>query len=256
MTELLSVAKQDGVATIVINNPPMNVLSAQVTAELDDVFHDLETDDTVISIILTGAGDRAFMAGADIKEFPERDTEKEEAKSIHDVFNRIAAIPKPTIASLNGFTLGGGLELALTCDIRIAEEHAKVGLPEVNLGLLPGGGGTQRLPRVVGSAKAKEMMFTGEAISAEEAYKLGIANKVVKQAEGKQAAEQLAQKMAKQSLQALSRIKRLVNEGEDLPLKDGLKQEEAQFNELFATEDAKEGVQAFIEKRKPTFTHR
>lgn len=256
MAELLSVTKQDGVATVVIDNPPMNVLSTRVTTELDDVFRELETDNTVISIILTGAGDRAFMAGADIKEFPERDKEKKEENSIHEVFNRIETIPKPTIALLNGFTLGGGLELALTCDIRIAEDHAKIGLPEVNLGLLPGGGGTQRLPRVVGSAKAKEIMFTGEAVLAEEAYKLGIVNKVVKQGEGKQAAEQLAQKLAKKSLQALSRIKKLVNEGKELPIQDGLKQEEALFKELFTTEDAKEGIKAFIEKRKPVFTHR
>src|SRR5699024_245989 len=133
--------------------------------------------------------------------FPERDTEKEEANSIHEVFNGIAAIPKPTIAVLNGFTLGGGLELALTCDIRIAENHAKVGLPEVNLGLLPGGGGTQRLPQVVGSSKAKEMMFTGDPLSAEEASQLGIVSKVVKHGEGKEAAEKLVYKLAGKSLQ-------------------------------------------------------
>src|SRR5699024_8158102 len=154
-------------------------------------------------------------------------------------------IPKPTIALLNGFTLGGGLELALTCDIRIAEDHAKIGLPEVNLGLLPGGGGTQRLPRLVGSAKAKEMMFTGDPVKAAEARDLGIVNQVVGKGEGKEAAEKLAQKLAGQSLQAVGRIKRLVNEGMEKPLQDGLKQEEALFEEVFATEDAKEGVQAF-----------
>lgn len=256
MTELLSVTKQEGVAAVVIDNPPMNVLSAQVTTELDDVFHDLENDDTVIAIILTGAGERAFMAGADIKEFPDRDGEEEKGKSIHEVFNRIAAIPKATIALLNGYTLGGGLELALTCDIRIAEDHVKVGLPEVNLGLLPGGGGTQRLPRVVGSAKAKEMMFTGDPVKAEEARELGIVNQVVGKGEGKETAEKLAKKLAGQSLQAVGRIKRLVNEGMEKPLQDGLKQEEALFQEVFATEDAKEGVQAFIDKRKPEFAHR
>ncbi|MEW9678004.1 enoyl-CoA hydratase-related protein [Lentibacillus sp. L22] len=256
MAELLSVTKNDGIATVVIDNPPMNVLSEKVTAELDEVFSELKADHEVISIILTGAGDRAFMAGADIKEFPERDVNNESAVSIHEVFNRIESIPKPTIALLNGFTLGGGLELALTCDIRIAEEHAKIGLPEVNLGILPGGGGTQRLPRIVGAGKAKEMMFTGEPVSADEACRLGIVNQVIAKGEGKQAAEKLAQKLADQSLQALSRIKRLVNEGKELPLDEGLKLEEKLFNEVFVTEDAKEGVQAFIEKRKPEFVHR
>ncbi|RLL46844.1 enoyl-CoA hydratase [Oceanobacillus piezotolerans] len=256
MVELLYVNKSNGVATVVIKNPPMNVLSQQVTKELDIVFGQLEEDNEVISIILTGDGEKAFMAGADIKEFPERDAEKGDEIDTHTVFNRIENIPKPTIAVLNGFTLGGGLELALTCDIRIAENHAKIGLPEVNLGLLPGAGGTQRLPRIVGSSKAKEMMFTGSPVDAEEAHKLGIVNKVVPKGEGREAAEKLANKLANQSLQALSRIKRLVNVGSELPLEEGLEMEKQLFNDLFVTEDAKEGVSAFIEKRKPVFTHK
>jgi|SRR5699024_1488021 len=136
MSELLSVSIESGVATVVINNPPMNVLSQQIVHELNDVFNQLESDEDVITIILTGKGDRAFMAGADIKEFLS-DTPNQHDKDIHGMFNKIESIPKPTIALLNGFTLGGGLELALTCDIRIAEEHAQIGLPEVNLGLLP-----------------------------------------------------------------------------------------------------------------------
>lgn len=255
MLELLSVTKQDGMATVVIDNPPMNVLSNQVMDELDEAFHQLELDDDVISIILTGAGERAFMAGADIKELLERD-ETQDKKDVHAILNRIESIPKPTIALLNGFTLGGGLELALTCDLRIVEDHVKIGLPEVNLGLLPGGGGTQRLPREIGKAKAKELMFTGDPLSADEAHELGIVNKVVKQSEGKAAAENLAQKLASKSLQSISRIKHLINETHQVSLQEGLKHEEALFKELFKTEDSKEGIQAFIEKRKPVFRHR
>lgn len=256
MVELLSVSKKNGVATVVIDNPPMNVLSQQVTKELDIVFQQLKEDPEVISIILTGAGEKAFMAGADIKEFPEMDVKKEEEIDTHEIFNKIENIPKPTIAVLNGFTLGGGLELALLCDIRIAEDHARIGLPEVNLGLLPGAGGTQRLAKLVGPSKAKEMMFTGAHVDANEAYRLGIVNQVVPKGEGLEAAEKLANKLASQSLQALSRIKQLVNIGNELPLEEGLAMEKRLFNELFQTEDAKEGVRAFIEKRKPVFKHR
>lgn len=254
MTELLTVSKKDGVATVTIANPPMNVLSQQVIKELDEVFTELEADSETVSIILTGEGENAFMAGADIKEFPERDIET--STPVHPIFNKIEYIPKPTIAVLNGFTLGGGLELALTCDIRIAEEHAKIGLPEVLLGLLPGAGGTQRLPRLVGPAKAKEIMFTGKQLSAEEALDIGLVNNVVKKGEGKQTATKLAEQMASLSLQSLSRIKKLVNATNNLSLKEGLTLEEEQFEELFATEDAKEGVSAFIEKRKPNFKHK
>lgn len=254
MPGLLSVRKNGGIATVTLENPPMNVLSLQMTEELDKVFLQLEEDRDVITIILTGAGERAFMAGADIKEFPDRN-KQENLMDTHQVFNRIENIPKPTIAALNGYTLGAGLELALVCDIRIAEEHAKIGLPEVDLGLLPGAGGTQRLPRVAGLSKAKEMMFTGEPLSAEEAREAGIVSYVVPKGKGKDKALELAEKFATKSLQALSRIKRLANVSDQLLLEEGLQLEKRLFDDLFVTKDAKEGVQAFIEKRKPVFTH-
>lgn len=172
-----------------------------------------------------------------------------------EVFDLIENIPKPTVALLNGYTLGGGLELALTCDIRIAEDHAQIGLPEVKLGLLPGAGGTQRLSKLVGPSKAKEIMFTGDSLTAKEALDLGVVNDVVAKGEGRAAAEKISAKFSSYSLQALSRIKRLVNEGNDLPLNEGLKLEREQFEELFQTKDAKEGIRAFIEKRKPVFTN-
>ncbi len=259
MAELISVTKHNGVATVIINNPPMNVLSNQVAAELYDAFTQLKEDQAVISIILTGAGERAFMAGADIKGFPDGREKAEENggdTSIHEVFRFIETIPKPTIALLNGYTLGGGLELALTCDIRIAEDHAKVGLPEVKLGLLPGAGGTQRLPRLVGPSKAKELMFTGDPISAEEALRLGIVNQVVSKGEGMQVANALAQKLTNRSLEAVSRIKYAVNKGAELSFEEGLKLEEQLFQDVFHTEDAKEGISAFIEKRQPEIRHR
>ncbi|MFC2948036.1 enoyl-CoA hydratase [Virgibacillus sediminis] len=255
MAELLSVTKENGIATVVIDNPPMNVLSNKVAKELDEVFNELKEDREVISIILRGAGERAFMAGADIKEFPDRGKQKDEI-DVHEVFSKIENIPKPTIALLNGFTLGGGLELALVCDIRIAEDHIKVGLPEVNLGLLPGAGGTQRLPRLIGASKAKEIMFTGELLTAVEAYRIGIVDQVVGKGNGGREAEELARKFAGKSLQSLSRIKHLINKGSNLPLEEGLRLEKQLFDELFVTDDAKEGVRAFIEKRQPVFTHK
>lgn len=261
MTKLVHLEKTEGLAVVTIDNPPMNVLSGQVVRELGEVFTEIANDPSVIVAILTGAGNRAFMAGADIKEFPSwLDLSKEELKEInmnsHKVLNFIDDLPKPTIAVLNGITLGGGCELALTCDIRIAEQHAKLGLPEVKLGLFPGGGGTQRLSRLIGPSKAKELMFLGDPITAEEALSLGLVNKVAASGEGMQAALEMAQKMAGYSLQALSRIKKSVNEGVDTSFDAGIEIEADLFAEVFATEDVKEGVAAFIEKRSPSFKHR
>lgn len=248
-------------ATVTIDNPPMNVLSKQVTKELEETFKKIENDPTIIAVILTGAGNKAFMAGADIKEFPEslylEDSEKmATSKRNNEVINYIADFSKPTIALLNGYTLGGGCELALACDLRIAEEGILIGLPEIKLGLFPGGGGTQRLPRLIGEARAKELMFLGEPISAEEALKIGLVNQVVPKGNGLETAQFIARKIGGYSLEALSRIKVAVNQGAEQSLKDGLELEAALFAEVFSTEDAKEGVQAFIEKRKPHFIHR
>lgn len=258
MAELIKVEVKDQIATVRIDNPPMNVLSSQVTKELYEVFNELEQNNEVVVVILTGAGERAFMAGADIKEFPNRfnnDDFKEEVTA-HEMLNYLEDFPKPTIALLNGFTLGGGLELALTSDVRIAEDHAQIGLPEIKLGIFPGGGGTQRLPRLIGTSKAKELMFSGDPLTAEVAHEWGIVNRVVAKGNGLEEAEKLANKFASYSLQALSRIKQAVNKGIKMELEEGLKLEESLFNDVFHTEDAKEGVKAFIEKRKPVFTHK
>ncbi|SDH89097.1 enoyl-CoA hydratase/isomerase family protein [Alteribacillus bidgolensis] len=259
MAEVVKWKKEDGIAVVTIDNPPLNVLSKQVTSDLKEITENIREDDEVVCVILTGAGDKAFMAGADIKEFPElmgNPDMKNYVMNSHHMLQELEDLPKPTIALLNGMTFGGGCELALTCDMRIAEAHAQVGLPEVKLGLFPGGGGTQRLPRLVGTAKAKELMFSGEPINAEEAEKIGLVNKVVPTGRGMEMARQAASHMADQSLQALSRIKKAVNEGIEMNLSDGLEKEADLFVDVFQTEDVKEGVNAFIEKRKPNFKHR
>jgi enoyl-CoA hydratase len=174
----------------------------------------------------------------------------------HEILNQIDQFNKPTIAVLNGMTFGGGCELALTCDIRIAEEHALVGLPEIKLGLFPGGGGTQRLPRLIGEARAKQLMYTGEPITAEKAERIGLINEVVPTGEGLNYGLKIAAKISKHSLQALSRIKKAVDDGMELSLEEGIEREAHLFTEVFRTEDIREGVQAFIEKRKPVFTHK
>ncbi|MCK6257295.1 enoyl-CoA hydratase [Fictibacillus sp. KIGAM418] len=259
MGKYLEVVKNNHLAVITINNPPLNVLSRAVFQELDDTFMELEHDRETVAVLLTGEGDKAFVAGADIKEFPQMMGDpdmKSQVMEVHYILNRIDSFPKPTIAVLNGLTLGGGCELALSCDIRIAEEHSQIGLPEITLGLFPGGGGTQRLPRLVGEAKSKEIMFTGEPISADAAERIGLVNKVVPSGEGLASAKQLASKITRHSLQALSRIKQSVDEGLNKSLDEGIEVEASLFQEVFQTEDIKEGVQAFFEKRKPAFQHR
>ncbi|MBO8173417.1 MAG: enoyl-CoA hydratase [Bacillaceae bacterium] len=258
-TEHIHVDKQDGVAVTTIDNPPLNVMSKKVAMELGETFASLEHDRDVVAIILTGKGEKAFMAGADIKEFPQsigKTGMKDSVMANHRILNQIDFFPKPTIAVLNGLTFGGGCELALTCDIRIAEEHAQIGLPEVKLGLFPGGGGTQRLPRLIGEARAKELMFTGDPITARQAERIGLVNHVVPTGEGLTKGKELAQKISGHSLQALSRIKTAVDEGTELDFEAALEREATLFEEVFQTEDIKEGFSAFLEKRKPRFKHR
>jgi enoyl-CoA hydratase len=259
MAQFIKLGFEEKVAVVTVNNPPLNVLSKQVFHELAEVFKELETNKDVVAVIITGEGSRAFVAGADIKEFPQlmgNPNRKNQIQNGHATLNLIDGFPKPTIAALNGLTLGGGCELALACDIRIAEEQIQIGLPEIKLGLFPGGGGTQRLPRLVGNAKAKELMFSGDPITAENALRIGLVNHVVPTGEALTVAMGLAKKISRHSLQALSRIKKAIDEGLDQTLADGIELETELFAEVFQTEDIKEGVQAFIEKRKPVFQHR
>ncbi|MDI3328970.1 MAG: enoyl-CoA hydratase [Alicyclobacillaceae bacterium] len=251
--------KEEGYAVITIDNPPLNVMSEAVARELGECVEEVAADGEVVAVIVTGAGTKAFMAGADIKEFPSRmkpGAAGAMSRELQKVLNRLDDLEKPTIAAILGYALGGGCELALACDIRIAGKSAQLGLPEIKLGLFPGAGGTQRLPRLVGEAKAKELMFTGDPISAEEALRIGLVNRVVPDDQVMEAAKDLAKTIASRTLVSLSRIKRLVDQGLERPLKEALEYEADLFDEVFQTEDVKEGVQAFLEKRAPKFKHR
>ncbi|PID04061.1 MULTISPECIES: enoyl-CoA hydratase/isomerase family protein [unclassified Sporosarcina] len=253
---VVKVEKQDKIAIVTIDNPPMNTMSEEVIQALGETFAKLNADSEVLAIIITGAGERAFMAGGEIKDFPEKMGNSNlvpEFLKTHKILNSIDFSPKPTIAVLNGYALGGGCELALTCDLRISEEQALLGVPESTLGLLPGGGGTQRLPRLIGEARAKELMFTGEHITAEEALRIGLVNRVVPKGEGLDAGLKLAKKICRNSPTAVRNIKKAVDEGLELPFNKAIEREAELFQELFLTEDVKEGVQAFLEKRRPEF---
>ncbi|MBP1971260.1 enoyl-CoA hydratase/carnithine racemase [Virgibacillus natechei] len=259
MSQLVTYKKENGIAIITIDNPPLNVLNQQIQKELKGITAEIKNDKEVVCVLLTSAGDKAFMAGADIKEFPEmmgNPDMRSEVMFMHGMLNDLDQLPKPTIAVLDGLTFGGGCELALSCDMRVAEEQTQLGFPEIKLGLFPGGAGTQRLPRLIGEAKAKEMMFTGEPIASDEAERIGLVNHVVPNGKAFDKAMNLALQIANKSLQPLSRIKNAVDEGLEMSLIEGIEKEADLFEEVFQTEDVKEGVEAFIEKRKPHFRHR
>lgn len=259
--ELVNWEKRDKAGILTINNPPVNALSGKVGDEIMACLEEMEKDDEVRVVVVTGAGPKAFMAGADIKEFPTLMQGKagvagKFAAQAHSMFNRLDSFPKPTVAAINGLALGGGCELALSCDLRVAGENALLGLPEIKLGLFPGGGGTQRLPRLIGEAKAKELMYTGDFITAQEALRIGLVNSVVPQAEVLNAALELAGKIALRPGVALNLIKQCVDRGLQMTLEEGLRLECDLFDRVFLTEDVREGVISFIEKRDPRFIHR
>lgn len=252
---------EEGIATITINNPPMNVLDADVVNGLLQVTADIRKHDEVKVVILIGQGTRTFMAGGDIKSFPDLIGKGEEvayegSKFLQKPLDAIMNLPQPTICVLNGLALGGGCELALSCDFRITEEHIEIGLPEVKLGLFPGAGGTQRLPRLIGVSKAKELIFTGDPVSAEEALEIGLVNEVATTGEGLQAAHVLARKISRHSAKALQYAKLAIDEGLNGSLEEGLEAEARYFGKVFQTEDVKEGVAAFMEKRRAVFRDR
>ena len=241
------------IAVVTINRPEsLNALNAQVFNDLDSVFDYLDTEKSVNCVIITGSGEKSFVAGADIKEFPSLGQQgaKELAKRGHDVFDKIENLSKPVIAAINGFALGGGLELALACHIRYASENAKLGLPEVTLGLIPGYGGTQRLPKIVGKGFANEMIFSAKMISSEKAKSIGLVNEVFPLEELLPKTKELAEQIVKNSPQGIARAIQAVNASDK---ENGMTSEIDFFGELFAQEDFKEGVSAFLEKRKPAF---
>jgi len=247
----------DGIAIVTINRPKaLNALNAATIYELDKMFDELGANSAVKAVIVTGSGEKSFVAGADITEMQSMSAieGRNWGKLAQAVFNKIENLPKPVIAAVNGFALGGGCELSMACDIRIASEKAKFGQPEVSLGIPPGFGGTQRLPRLVGKGRAKEMLFTGDMIDAAEACKIGLANKVVAPEELMNTAKAMAQKIMSRAPVAVQVCKSAVNEGLDVDLESGIAYEAEIFGLCFATDDQKEGMTAFVEKRKPNFT--
>ena len=255
MSDLIQVTREDRLATVTITRPPVNALNHEVMDALEAAFEELAKDETVGAVIVTGAGEKAFVAGADITEFPNLNSANGEklARRGQAVFQKIADFPAPVIAAVNGFALGGGLELALACDIRVVAENAKVGLPEVTLGIFPGYAGTQRLPRLISTGKAKELIFTGAMIDAAEAHRIGIADHLTGPGEALDTARKLASQILKVGPVAVRMAKEAVNKGLDQTLEEGQKTEASFFGELCDTADQKEGAKAFLEKRPPQF---
>ena len=248
--------KKEKVARITFNRPKsLNALNTALLTELRDVLEDAEADAEVRAVVITGAGDRAFCAGVDIGELLERSsTEASEwLRWAQGITTYIEKIKKPIIAKVNGFCLGGGLELAMACDFRIASEKAIFGLPEINLAIIPGGGGTQRLTRLIGKTKAMEMLMCGEHIDAEEAFRVALVNKVVPADKLDSEVDELVKKLLSKSAVTLGIIKDAVNRGIEMDLERALQYEAECFGHALATEDAREGLKAFLEKRKAEF---
>lgn len=250
------VKKRDRLAVVKVNRPDkMNALNAKTVEELFQAFTDLKTDDQIGVVIVTGAGEKAFVAGADIAELAALAPVKgrETIRKGQALFNLVESLGKPVIAAVNGFALGGGCELALACTIRVASENAKLGQPEVSLGLMPGYGGTQRLPRLVGKGKALELILTGKTIDAQEAWRIGLVNQVVLPAELMKTCEEMAKTMLSKGPLALRYCLDAVNQGMESSLEAGLEYEATLFAILCGSEDMKEGTQAFLEKRPAKF---
>jgi len=252
----IKVEKKDGIATVLIDRPKvLNALNTETIKELTKAINDLENDKKIRVVVLRGAGDKAFIAGADIKEM--KDMSVLQAKDFselgHNLLSCIRQSRIPFIAMVNGYALGGGCELLMSCDITVAGRNAKLGQPEINLGISPGFCGTQCLPRHVGRSKAKELMLTGETINAEEAHKIGLLNRVVDDDKLEEEAMKLAKKIATKSPVQTAFIKSLVNKGSDIDMHSACALEISYFSSGFGTEDQKEGMNAFLEKRKPNF---
>jgi enoyl-CoA hydratase len=256
----LTVQRDDNVAVVTINRPQVrNALNIATLGELADAFDELAADPTVRAVVCTGAGDRAFVAGADINELRALSSSQEAeafAQNGQDVFFKIEQLEKPVVMAINGYALGGGCELALAGDIRLAADNARFGQPEINLGIIPGFGGTQRLPRLIGKSAAKLMILSGEPIDAQEALRLGLVDRVYPPAELLPAALALAKSLATKAPVALAYAKQAINQGLEFILERGLGREVALFGQVCTTEDRVEGTSAFLEKRPPVYKGR
>ena len=256
MDDLIRFDIEEGIATLTINRPEvMNALNGDTLEALSKHIARVDSDPAVRVVIITGAGEKAFVAGGDIARM--RDLGPLAAKDLalfaQDVLNQIERCSKPVIAAINGYALGGGCELAMACDLRIASESARFGQPEVNLGIIPGWAGTQRLPRLVGRGRALELVLTGELIDAQEAWRIGLVNKVVPHSELMVEARELASKIASRSMVVTRLCKEAVNNGLEMDLSRASQYEADLFGLCFGTADQKEGMSAFLEKRKPEF---
>ena len=262
MGEFVKTELDGSVAVVTIDHPPVNALSAPLLEELEAEVDRLDGDDAVRAILLVGAGERAFVAGADISEFPslrEAAAEAQEsgsARGIQKLGHRMDAARTPFVAAIHGFCLGGGLEVAMCCDIRIASEDAQLGQPEIKLGLIPGGGGTQRLPRLVGIGRAMFLNLTGDFIDARTAYEWRLVEKVVPREELRDTALGIARTIAARSPVSVGILRELARTTRDLPLEEGLRREADGFRRCLESEDGAEGVAAFLEKREPNFIGR
>ncbi len=256
MFNLLKYTTEPPLAIITINRPKvMNALSNDLVEEMAEAFDKVEGDEQTRALIITGEGEKAFMAGADIKELQERDfiLGRKQTRRRQEVFNRLAEMPIPVIAAINGFALGAGLEVAIACTLRVAVDTAKLGSPEVNLGIIPGDGATQRLPRLIGFGRAMEMVLTGSIIKADEAYRIGLVNKVVSPDQLMDETKKLALLIASKSPLAIQYAKEAVNRSLEVGIYEGLAHESYLHALSCASQDKVEGVAAFLDKRKPEF---
>ena len=256
-TVLLEV--KDGIGYITINRPAaLNALSSEVLTDLNLVLDEVEKHEDIRVVIVSGQGDKAFVAGADIKEMDQMSPIQafEYMTYANDTFTRLSDLTQPTIAVLNGYALGGGLELALSTDIRIGFEKTMVGFPEVGLGIIPGFAGTQRMSRLIGTSKTKELIYTARIVKGKEAYDLGILNKLVPAEELLSSAEELAKSIMKNAPLAVEKAKHIIQVGSELPLKNAIRLETEAEALLFSTEDKVEGMHAFVEKRKAVFNRK
>ncbi len=254
--ENLTYEKKNAIAYVTVNRPKvLNALNMATMEELRTVFHGIKADDSIRVVILTGAGEKAFVAGADLNELAKHNAVEGKAYTHRgqSVLNLIENLGKPVIACINGFALGGGCEIALACTMRLASENAKLGQPEVKLGIIPGYGGTQRLPRLVGKGIAQQLVLTGEMITAQEAHRIGLVNEVCAQAELIPRAEAIAQKIVANAPLAVQYAMEAVNRGMEMTLQEGLYLEATLFGVCCATEDKTEGTKAFLEKRAAAF---
>lgn len=246
----------DRIALVMMDRPPVNALNRKIRKEIDEVFEELNAISEIGAVIITSKLEKVFMAGADLEMMIKTNSveARELSTSLHTVLSKIEKSDKVVIAAVNGPALGGGSEIALACDIRVIDESAIIGLPEVSLGLLPGGGGTQRLARLVGIGKAKELILTGDPVNADEAKRIGLAERIAPKGEAVAEAKRLAKRILLRGPIAVVNAKKAINESMDMVFEDGLKRETELFSALFETQDMKEGVKAFLEKRKPNFS--